>query len=121
METKHNQIPKHKTAIIHHPLCLKHGDLPMDNPILRSKRRNEERENADRLNVLLQPPFGVLLNDYFLKNCLYVNDSPKAELFDILRVHDYNYVNTIKSISDSIKERGLNELKHLGKFCLNLF
>ena len=76
---------KGATAIIFHETCFSHGViLDTINHYKRVKSRQQTYENPDRLNVLLQPPFGILLNDYFLKNCKLVNNSCKATLSDIL-------------------------------------
>ncbi len=93
-----------KTLIVYNSKCTLHGDLTDDNPILRLKRRMSQVENPDRISVLFQPPFGILLSDFCLQRFTF-RESPKpACLADILRVHDFNYIESILKFCNSLKE-----------------
>ena len=71
--------------------------------MMRLKRREMQVENPDRLSVLLQPPFGVLLSDFFTDRCVFRESKLSASLADILRVHDFDYISSIKKICDEFK------------------
>ena len=69
----------------------------------RVQKRSDLVENPDRLSVLLQPPFGVFLSDFFIKNCIFKNNSPPATLADISKIHDYEYINNIRKLCLEMK------------------
>lgn len=107
---KLKKIKRLKTLIVFHQMCEKHGMFPE-----KTKNRVHKRmalvENTDRLSVLLQPPFGVFLSDYFIKNCVFKNNSPPASLADISKVHDYEYINRIRNICMTLKKNQSNNIE----------
>jgi acetoin utilization deacetylase AcuC-like enzyme len=106
-----------KTIILYHQNCTKHGHYEGIDPIERIKRRTMQVENHERVSVLLQPPYGILLSDYFIKNCHFKESSTSATIADILLIHEYNYVESIKTLCDELKAKGDNSLMKYGKFC----
>lgn len=95
-----------KTLIIYNNNCLNHGKLTESNPIKRIKRRQLHTENPDRVNVLLQPPFGILLSDFFMQRFVLRESPKKAYLADILRCHDFLYVDKIKALCKDLATQG---------------
>lgn len=93
-----------KTAIIYNNDCVNHLKLP-DDQIKRLTKRNELYENSDRLCVLIQPPYGILLNDIFTsnQNFSFIQTQRQASLADILKVHDITYIKYIKEKCESIE------------------
>lgn len=94
---------QNKTLIIYHSDCTLHGEFTDSNPILRLKRRMSQVENPDRLNVLFQPPFGVLLSDFCLQRFTFRETPQAACLADILRVHDFKYIESIYTLCNRLK------------------
>jgi acetoin utilization deacetylase AcuC-like enzyme len=87
---------------------------------MRMKRRIMQVENPDRLNVLIQPPFGVLLSDFFMERFIFRETPTPACLADILRVHDFQYVEGVKKICDDLKkENKFNVYKYDSDTCIN--
>lgn len=97
-----------KTVILYHQACFKHGEMLDNDPIKRIKRRETQVENPDRISVLLQPPFGILLSDFFAERCSFREVSCPAGLADITRVHDFVYTDNIRSICTEMKEDNTN-------------
>ncbi len=95
--------PIKKTLIMYHTSSYKHGEIKETNMLTRLKRRQLQVENPDRLSVLLQPPFGILLSDFFTERFTFKESTKPATLADILRVHDYDYILNIKNICDEFK------------------
>ena len=99
--------------MIFYEACFTHGViLDTVNHYKRVKSRSTTYENPDRLNVLLQPPFGILLNDCLLSSCKLVNNSTKATLSDILRVHEYGYVKDVKERCEELKRNDIQTVKY---------
>ena len=94
-----------KTAFIYNNDCVNHLKLP-DDPIKRMAKRNELYENSDRLCVLIQPPYGILLSDTFTSshNFSFIQTQRRASLADILKVHDITYIKYIKEKCESIEK-----------------
>lgn len=92
------------TSIVYNPNCISHLCLP-EEPVRRIQKRNELYENSDRQRVLVQPPFGILLSDIFVSNSnfQFVSTTRRAALSDILKVHDIDYITSIKYKCDNIK------------------
>jgi hypothetical protein len=108
-------IQKRKgTIILYHETCTKHGHYDCTDPIERIKRRTMQVENHERINVLLQPPYGILLSDYFIKNCHFKESSTSASLADILLIHEFNYVDNIKTLCEELKLKNNNSLLKYG-------
>ena len=90
-----------KSALIYHQTCYDHCNYET-NAITRIKRRIVQVENPDRISVLLVPPYGVFHSDFFLERFIFKESSKPACLADILLIHDFNYVDSIKDICDEL-------------------
>ena len=113
LDVEKDVLKKHqeqKTLIIYNQTCEKHGIIP-ESYKNRIQRRMALVENTDRLSVLLQPPFGVFLSDFILKNCEFKNNSPSASLADISKVHDYEYISNIRQICLDMKFKNNNSIE----------
>jgi hypothetical protein len=95
-------LGKTKTLIVYNDNCLKHCNFNSFDRVTRIKKRNFLVENPDRLNVLFEPPFGIFLTNYFTnkEKIIKENSSKLGCLYDIVKVHDYDYVMKIKNICD---------------------
>lgn len=84
-----------RTAVLTHPVCLQHGQIPddVDDPVLRSRLVSATLENPHRLEVLCGE-FGVLRAESFAP-LLRVDQARPAPLVDVLRVHEYRYVRSL--------------------------
>jgi hypothetical protein len=102
-QTKALKNKINKTLIVFNSKCTLHGEFPDSNPISRIKRREMQVENPDRINVLFQPPFGVLLSDFCLERFAFRESPEPACLADILRVHDFNYIEKIFKFCSKLK------------------
>jgi len=97
------------TLLLHHPLCVQHHTC--DPEMLNNRNFAEEvpSENVNRLTVLLNQDIGIL-RSYRLRNRLQWQQAPRANIVDILRVHEYTYVEKLKRFCESIPEGGTGEL-----------
>ncbi|CAM9799296.1 unnamed protein product, partial [Ectocarpus sp. 12 AP-2014] len=101
------EAPKTRTAVLHHPLCLQHHSCP---PI-RRWGADPPPENVKRLEVIYNEDSGVLRADEF-SGLEWDSNPSRAELADVLRVHDFNYVEKLERLCSSIPE-GPGSLSHL--------
>ncbi|KAK2196139.1 bifunctional Ureohydrolase domain superfamily/Histone deacetylase domain superfamily/Histone deacetylase domain/Ankyrin repeat-containing domain superfamily [Babesia duncani] len=85
-----------KTWIITHPTCLHHLALPepTDAPNKRHRLVVTYPENPTRLEVIISNNNGILRSD-ILENVKLLHSPPPASLADVLRVHDWGYVNKL--------------------------
>jgi acetoin utilization deacetylase AcuC-like enzyme len=95
-----------KTLVIHHNSSFKHGEIKENNLLLRVKRRQTQVENPDRLGVLLKPNTGILNSDFFKKRFEFIECSAPATLVDILRVHDFDYIDSVRKTCEELKTSG---------------
>ncbi|GIX64787.1 histone deacetylase [Babesia caballi] len=81
------------TWIITHPTCLHHLALPepTDAPHKRHRLITTYPENPTRLEVIVSNDNGILRSDV-LENVKLLHSPPPATLADVLRVHDYAYI-----------------------------
>ena len=95
-----------RTLIVTHDICNYHAALPLNyrTPSSLSKQRKLQAENPTRLQILQQAPNGALLVDEFVDNLLWVWTPAPAGMGDILRVHDYSYVDKISGLSAAVEE-----------------
>lgn len=107
---------KNKTLIIYNDKSFKHCDFSNLDPINRIKQRDCLVENPDRLNVLYQPPFGIFLSDFFTKNVEILNTSNRGRLADISKVHDYDYIMSIKNMCEKVSKEGNTQIFKYGNF-----
>ncbi|KAK1936072.1 putative histone deacetylase [Babesia divergens] len=84
------------TWIITHPTCLHHLALPepTDAPQRRHRLIMTYPENPTRLEVLISNENGILRSDS-LENVKLLHSPPPATLADVLRVHDWGYINKL--------------------------
>ncbi|CEM05598.1 unnamed protein product [Vitrella brassicaformis CCMP3155] len=96
---------KLRTAIITHPECPKHLQLPepSDDPNTRFQRIHDTPENATRMEVLVKEQLGVLRTADF-QSTVFIGDPPPVRLADILRVHELKYVDSLKKATQQIRD-----------------
>jgi len=85
------------TVLLHHDVCLEHLTCPLEH----SDRANINAhdvppENVNRLHVLLDEGAGTLQTTRLRKAGLTFQEAPRAELGDIVRVHDWGYLRTLQ-------------------------
>ncbi|UKJ88817.2 hypothetical protein MACJ_002063 [Theileria orientalis] len=85
-----------RTWIITHPTCLHHlaTPEPTDAPNKRHRLIVTYPENPTRLEVIISNDNGILRSDT-LENVKLVHSPPPASLADILRVHDWGYIDKL--------------------------
>lgn len=85
--------------------CYMHSALPADAKESRARQQQLLPENEGRLKVIVgSPPSGILLMDDYLENDLWLNNCQSASIADILRVHEFSYIDHIKGLCSSIPE-----------------
>jgi len=95
-----------KTLIVTHDICKEHAALPvsLQTPSSLARQRKAQAENPTRLQVLQQAPNGALLVDEFVDNLLWVWTPAPAAVGDVLRVHDFSYVDKINGLSAAVED-----------------
>lgn len=92
--------PDNNTLVITHELCLLHRTCP---PIRRGGSEEPPPENVRRLHVLVDKETGILRTGEFGR-CKWENESRRAALVDVLKCHEYSYVETISQMCSSIPD-----------------
>ena len=92
--------PDNNTILITHELCGLHRTCP---PIRRGSNDEPPPENVRRLHVLVDKETGILRTGEFGK-CRWENESRRAALVDVLKCHEYSYVETISQMCSSIPD-----------------
>ncbi len=112
MVSNNNLFVLNKTLFVTHSSSYKHGEISLENAdwIMRIKRREYQVENPDRLSVLLEPCTGILQSDFFKKTCEFEVTKEEARLVDILRVHDFNYIDSVRSTCEELKANNKNKM-----------
>ncbi|GMH90892.1 hypothetical protein TrVE_jg6109 [Triparma verrucosa] len=95
-----NQIPSSKTKIYSHPICSSHYSCP---PIRRDGP-DPPPENVNRLHVLINKTNGTLRTNHF-STTAWDESCQRASIADVLRVHDYKYVENLTKKSHSLPDR----------------
>lgn len=96
--------PKH-TLLLTHELCFEHAALPDE---IRTDFREVvaqqkiQAEVPHRLEVIVGK-HGSLTTDYFAQRLELVNDFPKAQMADVLKVHDYNYIHMLQKLTGRVE------------------
>ena len=94
-------MKKPQTIIYAPPECLNHHTAP--EPIHRAS--DLPPENVNRLHVLTHPEHGILRTTDMQQMQLEWDElSKKAAIGDVLRVHDWTYVQRIKQVCDRIPD-----------------
>ncbi|CEG45202.1 histone deacetylase [Plasmopara halstedii] len=108
-QTVHTQFFFHPEAWKHLPMAYhRRGgpDLPPENP--------------ERINTLVDPVFGILRSREFKrKDVKWEEDIERADIADILRVHEYNYVDLLRQNCASLATFVGNEKHNTSKFGLS--
>mmetsp|Transcript_27116 Transcript_27116/g.54231 ORF Transcript_27116/g.54231 Transcript_27116/m.54231 type:complete len:892 (+) Transcript_27116:385-3060(+) len=91
--------PASKTVILCHELCSKHYSCP---PIYRGGP-DPPPENIRRLEVLINSETGILNSDEF-SSCVWEAGARRAAMADVLKVHEYSYVEKISRICNALPE-----------------
>lgn len=99
--------PDKSTLLLCHELCVLHRTCP---PIERDSAEPPP-ENVRRLQVLLDPKTGILQTGEFSK-LVWKGDCRRAAIADVLKVHDYTYVERVSLVTSSIPDHP-NAIAHL--------
>eukprot|EP00522_Entomoneis_paludosa_P010281 CAMPEP_0172442002 /NCGR_PEP_ID=MMETSP1065-20121228/2480_1 /TAXON_ID=265537 /ORGANISM="Amphiprora paludosa, Strain CCMP125" /LENGTH=1034 /DNA_ID=CAMNT_0013191647 /DNA_START=121 /DNA_END=3225 /DNA_ORIENTATION=+ len=91
--------PDGPTAIVTHELCVQHRTCP---PIRRDSSEPPP-ENVRRLQVLIDKDTGILKSGEF-GPCSWKHEARRAAMADILKVHEYTYVESISNMAASIPD-----------------
>eukprot|EP00980_Cylindrotheca_fusiformis_P021196 scaffold8150_cov118-Cylindrotheca_fusiformis.AAC.5 len=92
--------PDSRTLVLTHELCGLHRTCP---PMRRDPNSELPPENVRRLQVLTDMDTGILRGVEFSK-CAWENETRRAAMVDILKCHEYNYVETISQMCSSIPD-----------------
>ena len=92
--------PDNSTVLITHELCGLHRTCP---PIRRGSSEEPPPENVRRVHVLVDKETGILRTGEFGR-CRWENECRRAALVDVLKCHEYSYVETISQMSSSIPD-----------------
>eukprot|EP00542_Grammatophora_oceanica_P018202 CAMPEP_0194048750 /NCGR_PEP_ID=MMETSP0009_2-20130614/28357_1 /TAXON_ID=210454 /ORGANISM="Grammatophora oceanica, Strain CCMP 410" /LENGTH=997 /DNA_ID=CAMNT_0038694707 /DNA_START=148 /DNA_END=3141 /DNA_ORIENTATION=+ len=86
--------PDSSTLLITHEMCLAHRTYP---PIRRNAFSDPPPENVRRLHVLVNDNDGILHSGEF-QNMIWETQARRAAISDVLKCHEYNYVQTINDL-----------------------
>jgi hypothetical protein len=94
------------TAIFSHEVCSKHYTAPPeDTEKAWFSKKDVPPENVNRLLVLLNQRFGTLQSRRIATSgAVHDTAPPRAEMGDILRVHDWGYVLGFKAKCDQLED-----------------
>mmetsp|Transcript_17698 Transcript_17698/g.40609 ORF Transcript_17698/g.40609 Transcript_17698/m.40609 type:complete len:883 (-) Transcript_17698:575-3223(-) len=92
--------PDNNTILITHELCGLHRTCP---PIRRGSNDEPPPENVRRLHVLVDKETGILRTGEFGR-CKWENEGRRAALVDVLKCHEYSYVESISQMCSSIPD-----------------
>jgi len=92
--------PDNNSLLITHELCGLHRTCP---PIRRGSNEEPPPENVRRLHVLVDKQTGILRTGEFGR-CKWENEGRRAALVDVLKCHEYSYVETVSQMCSSIPD-----------------
>jgi len=94
--------PEGRSLLICHELCSQHMTC---SPITRDGMEGDEPppENVRRLSVLLNEDVGILRSAEF-NSCRWEGECRRAAMTDVLKVHEYNYVEKISKICSQLPD-----------------
>lgn len=92
--------PDSSTFLICHELCLAHRSCP---PIRRDTIMDPPPENVRRLHVLINDHDGILRSNEFGR-IIWEGKARRAAMADVLKCHDYNYVESISQLCNTIQD-----------------
>ncbi len=90
------------TRVYHHEACARHHSCPA----ISRLGPNPPPENVMRLHTLLDERKGILRSPEF-DALQWDENAPPAAIADVLRVHEYSYVNQIQSICERLRKESL--------------
>lgn len=99
--------PDGSTLLMCHELCILHRTCP---PIRRDSPEPPP-ENVRRLHVLINEHDGILRGGEFGR-LVWEGEARRAAMIDVLKVHEYNYVERISELCSSIPDHP-NAIAHL--------
>lgn len=99
--------PDGSTMLLCHELCILHRTCP---PIRRDSPEPPP-ENVRRLQVLIDPDTGILRSGEF-GNLLWTDKARRAAIGDVLKVHEYLYIESISQMASTIPDHP-NAIAHL--------
>ena len=91
--------PDGSTQLLCHELCILHRSCP---PIRRDLQEPPP-ENVRRLTVLVDPETGILRGGEF-GNLQWMEEARRAAIADVLKVHEYSYVESISRMASAIPD-----------------
>lgn len=100
--------PDGNTMVFAHELCILHRSCP---PIRRDSTNEPPPENVRRLEVLLDQETGILRTGEFGR-CVWEGEARRAAMVDVLKCHEYSYVESISQLCSSIPDHP-NGIAHL--------
>lgn len=92
--------PDNTTLMISHEMCILHRTCP---PIRRDGTSEPPPENVRRLHVLLNEQEGILRGTEF-SECTWEGECRRAAMADVLKIHEYPYVESISQMCSSIPD-----------------
>eukprot|EP00594_Rhizosolenia_setigera_P016194 CAMPEP_0178956252 /NCGR_PEP_ID=MMETSP0789-20121207/10120_1 /TAXON_ID=3005 /ORGANISM="Rhizosolenia setigera, Strain CCMP 1694" /LENGTH=1159 /DNA_ID=CAMNT_0020638099 /DNA_START=71 /DNA_END=3550 /DNA_ORIENTATION=- len=93
--------PDSSTILLCHGLCNRHFTCP---PIRRgTPSADPPPENVRRLHVLINEEVGILRSGEF-QSCSWETQVRRAAMADVLRVHDYSYIERVSQFCASIPD-----------------
>lgn len=92
--------PDGSTLVLSHELCILHRTCP---PVRRDDSAEPPPENVRRLHVLVDQETGILRNGEF-GNVAWQGEARRAAIGDVLKVHEYGYVENISQLAASIPD-----------------
>lgn len=100
--------PNGNTMLISHELCVLHRSCV---PITRDAAEEPPPENVRRLTVLIDEDTGILRGSEFGR-CVWEGEARRAAMIDVLKCHEYSYVEKISNLCSSIPDHP-NAITHL--------
>ncbi|DAZ94873.1 TPA: hypothetical protein N0F65_008175 [Lagenidium giganteum] len=96
---KSDTVKPTKSCFLYHPDALRH--LPM--AYHRRGGTEPPPENPERIDTLVDPIIGILRSREFQKEHIeWDHEIDRADIADILRVHEYHYVDKIRRYCDKL-------------------
>ena len=100
-----------KTLIYSHDLCFQHYTAPPDDTAKAYySKKDIPPENVNRLVVLLNERFGTIRSRKIRDLVQYEMNPPKAEFVDILRVHEWPYVQSFMKKCEALDDDCLGDM-----------
>lgn len=107
-----------KTLVITDYRCVEHADFIYKRNIKEKvAQRNNQPENSDRLSLLVDEKIGLLTNGKEFKSpnsSVNINNhvSERAKIADILKIHDFNYIQKVMEEIAKLQNTGNKRIEH---------